>query len=85
MGTASHTAMRAQQPDRALRIYEVAIQIDPSSIEAHYGMATAYQSQGKINEAIEKIDNYVNRYGNEPSLTNAKKILESLNSSERKQ
>ena len=76
---------RYKQPDRALRIYEVAIQIDPSSIEAHYGMATAYQSQGKINEAIEKIDNYVNRYGNEPSLTNAKKILESLNSQERKQ
>jgi hypothetical protein len=75
---------RYTQPDRALRIYNLAIQINPSSVEAYYGIATALQSQGNIDEALKKIDDYFSRYGKETILINAKNILLELNQSEYK-
>ena len=76
---------RYKQADRAIRIYEIAIQINPSSIEAHYGIATALQSQGNIEEAIVHIDGYTSQHGQNPTLTNAKNILQQLKSSQRTQ
>ena len=76
---------RYKQADRAIRIYEIAIQINSSSIEAHYGIATALQSQGNIEEAITHIDGYTGQHGQNPTLTNAKNILQQLKSSQRTQ
>jgi len=73
---------RYMQPDRALRIYDLAIQVNPSSVDAHFGIATALQSQGNVSEAINHIEEYINRYGEESTLINAKHILQELNQSE---
>ena len=67
---------RYKEPERAEGLYRRAIQIRPELFEAHYGLAACLQLTGRAREALQIVEDYAARHGENEQLLTARKILQ---------
>ena len=60
----------------AAKHFERAIQLQPELFDAHYGLAACMQLTGRAREALQIVDDYAARHGENGQLRTARKILQ---------
>ena len=76
MAIADDLVDRYKEPDRAEELYRRAIRLQPELFGAHYGLAACLQLTDRAREALQIVDDYAARHGENEQLRTARKILQ---------
>jgi hypothetical protein len=66
---------RYREPQRAADLYREAVRLEPQNPDAHYGLAASLQALDRAEEALQLVEDYIARYGEEEKMVFARQIL----------